>query len=162
MNKAGAVDYKFEPINQMKKTKKIEGHRVVIGLWLSTVLATILISLLPDGAPVIGSFQAPWSDLAHMPAYALLAILTILSVAVRIQISIRVLILVVLVVILFGVLLEAMQSLTDRTASFLDVGWNSAGAVLAACGYYAWHFRQRTVANVLSQKKNDRSGSISE
>lgn len=158
MARGGVDDNKLEFRFRMKTSKKIEGHLVVIGLWFSTVVAIITISLLPDGAPIIGSIQPPWSDLAHMPAYALLAMLTILSVAIRIQVSIRVLIIVVLMVILFGTLLEAAQSFTDRTASFVDVGWNSVGAVAAACGYYVWDFWQRIVANVVTQKKDDRSG----
>jgi VanZ family protein len=75
-----------------------------------------------------------------------LTMLTLLVVATRVRMSVRVLTVIALVVLTLGVMIEVLQHFTGRTASAMDVIWNSVGVMLAIWGYRAWMARAETAA----------------
>ena len=108
------------------------------GAWLCTLVGVATLSLLPETNPAVGCVPPEWADLAHVPAYALLTMLTILVAATRVRMSRGILVMILLLLSLFGGVIEILQTFTGRTASVLDVAWNSAGVALAAWSHRAW------------------------
>lgn len=121
-------------------------HMAVAGAWLCTLIGVVTLSLLPETNPVVANVPPAWSDLAHVPAYALLVMLTILTIATCVRVSLGILVTIVLLVSLLGGVIEILQPLTGRTASMLDEAGNIAGTVLAAWGYRVWTARRVPVA----------------
>ena len=117
----------------------------VSGAWLCTLAGVVTLSLLPETNPAVEYVPPVWADLAHIPAYALLTMLTILAIAARIRVTLGILVVVVLSVSLFGGVIELLQTQTGRSASMLDAAWNSVGAALSAWGYRAWTIRGAAV-----------------
>lgn len=115
--------------------------------WLAMLAGVATLSLLPDNNPAVAFVSPVWADLVHVPVYAMLTLLTILLVAARMRVSLRVLAVIVLSMSLFGGLMEILQLWSGRTASALDVFWNSLGSVIAAWVYRAWAARQPAVAH---------------
>jgi len=124
----------------------------VIGVWLCVLVSVVVLSLLPEINPVVESVPPFWSDLAHIPAYALLTLQTIFVVATRVRMSVGVLAAIVMLLTLFGGFIELIQPLTGRTANYMDTILNGFGASLAAWGYHLWVARRAAVAGEQTAK----------
>ena len=117
-------------------------HMAVAGAWLCTLIGVVTLSLLPETNPAVAHLPPALTNLAHVPAYALLTILTIITVAIRVRVSPGILVAIVLSVSLFAGAIEILQPLTGRTASMADEVRSIAGTVLAVWGYRAWTARR--------------------
>lgn len=109
--------------------------------WLMVLVATIIASLLPESDSSVGRVPATVSNLAHIPSFALLTLLTAVVVARWVKVSKWILGGIVLSVVAFGVIIELIQPVVGRTASLWDVVFDLVGAGGASGIYYFWFRR---------------------
>lgn len=109
--------------------------------WLMVLAATIIASLLPESNSSVGRVPATITNLAHIPSFALLTLLSAIVVARWVKVSAWILGGVVLAVVAFGAVIELIQPVVGRTASLSDVAFNLVGAGVASGIYYLWFRR---------------------
>lgn len=114
----------------------------MLGAWLAAFLGVVIVSLLPETNPIIGGVSSTVTNIAHIPSFALLTLLTALVAARFVRISGVVLAVIALTVTSFGILIELMQPSVGRTASLIDVALDVLGVGLAAGSYYVWMSRR--------------------
>ena len=105
--------------------------RLVTGVY--TLLLAVA-SLLPSGKDVLGNWDSEidptWQNWLHLPAYAGLVVLVVLSLSASRKVGVRELVCVAAACCAFGVSLELAQVvIPGRTASVTDALINVAGAI---------------------------------
>ena len=95
-----------------------------------TLAAVIVGSFLPDNAPGNGVMSPRWWSMGHIPAYALLAFLTVMVVRTKTTSIFFSMIGAGLAVGLFGLGIELLQPFVGRMASVRDVSLNAIGILL--------------------------------
>jgi VanZ family protein len=110
----------------------------------ASLLAVTVASLLPEKNVEIWAIAELWWNVSHVLAFALLTGLAILASAQYCKITASLLVKIAVVVLLFGSLLEALQPITGRTASIIDLASDFLGVVLSI-GLYGAVCRYRRV-----------------
>lgn len=109
--------------------------------WLMVLAATIIASLLPESDSSVGRVSVTVTNLAHIPSFALLTLLTAVVVARWVKVNGWILGGIVLSVAALGVIIELIQPVVGRTSSLWDVGFDLVGAGVASGIYYLWSRR---------------------
>lgn len=109
--------------------------------WFVVLAATIIASLLPESHSSVGRVPPIVTNLAHIPSFAVLTLLTAVVVARWVKVSGWILGGVVLAVVTFGAAIELIQPVVGRTANLSDVAFNLVGAGVASGVYYLWFRR---------------------
>jgi VanZ family protein len=119
---------------ERSRDSDVGGPRLTLLLWLAAVAALLVLSLWPSGsekhAVQDGGDNVIWT-LAHIPAYALVAALTVPLAYGWLRESVRALMVSLIFACSLGIALEVVQPLVGRTADVSDVALNLLGAFLA-------------------------------
>ena len=118
------------------------------GLWLLTLMAILVGSLLPDDSPASEAMPSLWWNMGHIPAYALLGFLTVKVMGVKGESIWSTAIFAGLAVVAFGISIEIVQPFIGRMGSATDASLNAVGTLLgvsvASLAYWSrWHGTHR-------------------
>jgi VanZ family protein len=105
-------------------------EKVWWGLWLLTVAAILVGSLIPDDSPASEAMPSLWWNVSHIPAYALLGFLTVNVMGVKGRSVRSTAILAGLAGVAFGILIEIVQPFIGRMGSAMDASLNILGTLL--------------------------------
>ena len=111
-------------------SKRQHSEKVWWGLWSLTVIAILVGSLLPDDSPSSEAMPSLWWNVGHIPAYALLAFLTVKVMGVKGRLVRSTAIFVGFAVVAFGILIEIVQPFIGRMGSTMDASLNAIGTLL--------------------------------
>jgi len=111
-------------------TSQQHSEKIWWGLWLLTVIAILVGSLLPDDSPASETMPSLWWNVGHIPAYALLGFLTVKVMRIKGGSIRSTAILAALAVVVFGISIEIMQPFIGRMGSALDASLNTIGTLL--------------------------------
>ena len=132
-------------------TSQQRSEQIWRGLWLLTVIAILVGSLLPDDSPASETMPSLWWNEGHIPAYALLGFLTVKVMGVKGGSIRSAAILAGLAVVVFGISIEVMQPFIGRMGSTMDASLNIVGTLLGVSvatlayrgGWYGTHRKTR-------------------
>lgn len=93
----------------------------------AAVAGLVIVSVLPETAPVIASFPAWMTNAAHVPTYAVITALAFTTMGGKADTRWSETLAVVLGLLALGVAIELIQAGTGRSASGLDVLLNGVG-----------------------------------
>lgn len=114
---------------------QFRGHLIVA--WLLTMATILVLSLLPESNSDADLLSPAMANLGHIPAYGLLALMTILVVSTMVRPTLMVLLATILAVSAMGAVVEVLQLYVGRTFSTTDLLADILGAILAGAGYYS-------------------------
>lgn len=126
-----------------EKPEMIQFRGLLIAAWLMTMAVILVLSLLPETNPDADPLSPAMANLGHIPAYGLLALMTILVVSTMVRPTLMVLLVTILAVSAMGGVVEVLQPYVGRTFSVTDLLANISGAILAGTGYYYVAARRR-------------------
>lgn len=99
-------------------------------LWITVVIAITMLSLIPDYLSDPGMLGARVSNLGHIPAYGVLAFVTLVALSRAMRFNGWVILSTGLCVIAFGLILEITQGMVGRMTSASDMTLNAVGTIL--------------------------------
>ena len=114
-------------------------------VWLGSLLTVVLVSLWPEGTRADEAIGAVWWNFGHVPAYAVLTMLTLLVTGQRFPLTSGRLLWMAVGLALLGLLMEVLQPYFGRTADVVDALYNLIGILLALGVFYLslWWLRVR-------------------
>lgn len=105
--------------------------RPLLIAWLVVFAAIVVASLIPEDLSGRELLSNRWWNWGHMPAYALLACMTVLLVARLRRVTVGLLLAVGAGVGAIGLLIEVVQPFFGRTLSVTDFAFNLLGVAIA-------------------------------
>lgn len=117
-------------------TEHFNVRSLLPALWAGSLLTLVLASLWPEGGRLEAATEPALWSLGHVPAYALLTLLTLGMLAQRAPLTLRRLWWWVAGLSLFGILIEVLQPYFGRTADVVDAVYNVIGILLAVVVFY--------------------------
>ena len=116
--------------------ERFDVRHLLPAVWVGSLLIVILASLWPEGARADEAIGAVWWNFGHVPAYAVLTMLTLLVAGQRFPLTLRRLVGLAVGLTLMGLLMEALQPYFGRTADVMDAIRNVIGILLALGAYF--------------------------
>ena len=116
--------------------KRFYIKRAVEALWLGSLLLILVASFLPEGTAIAELATAAWWNFGHIPAYALLAGLTLAVVSQRVTLTFGLFVGLAVGVALIGLTIEVLQPHFGRTASVADFAYDMIGILFAMVAFF--------------------------
>lgn len=117
-------------------TERFEVRHLLPAVWVGSLLIVVLVSLWPEGTQADEAISAVWWNFGHVPAYAVLTMLTILVSGQRFSLTLGRLVGLAVGLTLLGLLMEVLQPYFGRTADVMDAIDNVIGILLALGAFY--------------------------
>lgn len=111
-------------------------------VWAGSLLIVVLASLWPEGTRLDAATGTVWWNMGHVPAYAVLTMLTLRVAEQRYPVTSGRLAGLVAGLALLGMLIEVLQPYFGRTADVVDAFYNVTGILLALGVFYASRWRR--------------------
>lgn len=117
--------------------ERFEVRRLLPAVWAGSLLIVVLASLWPEGTRLDAATELVWWNVGHVPAYAVLTMLTLMVAAQRFPATAGRLLWLAAGLALLGILIEVLQPYFGRTADVVDAVYNVIGILLALGVFYA-------------------------
>lgn len=123
--------------------ERFDVRQLLPAVWVGSLLIVVLMSLWPEGNRADAAIGAVWWNFGHVPAYAVLTMLTLLAAGQRFPLTSGRLLWLVVGLAVLGMLMEVLQPYFGRTADVVDAIYNLIGILLALGIFYLSLWRQR-------------------